>query len=194
MGKLQDRFNAEMKSKGKAKANWSGEVERLRRIIKVFAAKMKTKNADTERVTVDLSVIEMWERLHADTSTHDVALATADGDVTAHSLVLTHASPVLAAMLSSTMSEGSQKRINITDASGKGTSFFLDLLYAGSSESDISYPDALVALDLSHRWQALVAVNILVRALTSMVSDESFAEIAEAAVSKNLVALQRACM
>merc|ERR1711879_1097294 len=186
MGKLQDRFNAEMKSKGKAKANWSGEVERLRRIIKVFAAKMKTKNADTERVTVDLSVIEMWERLHADTSTHDVAFSTADGDVTAHSLVLTHASPVLAAMLSSTMREGCQKRISITDASAKGASFFLDLIYTGTSDSDINYSDALVALDLSHRWQANGAMHMSARALTSMIDEESFAQIAVAATLKNL--------
>jgi hypothetical protein len=192
--KLRALFRDEMTSKGLEKANWTQEIKNLTAIVKTLADKMKERNPKVDRVKVDSSVVEMWERLFAAKDSHDVTLVTADGPVTSHSFILAQASPVLAAMLSSTMREGCQKRIDVKDASSKGASFFLELLYTGTSDADIDCSDALVALDLSHRWQVKGVTAMLTRALENMITDEGFIKIAEAAVLKDLPNLQKACI
>jgi len=180
----------EMADKGKSKADWSEEISNLSRVLELFA---KTPKASREKVLVDHSVVDLWERICGATSTHDVTFVTKDGEVTAHELVLTQASPVLAAMLQSSMREGGDKCIQVKDASKTGVLFFLELLYTGSSCSDPDVQAALSALDLAHRWQADGVVTMTEKALETMLSEESFPRIAEAAALKGLADLKKAC-
>lgn len=57
-------------------------------------------------------------------------------------------------------------------------------MYTCSSHCKPDYKTALHALDLAHRWQVEVVTALLVEALREMITDESFAEIAEHAVLK----------
>lgn len=50
----------------------------------------------------------------------------------------------------------------------------------------------LLALDLAHRWQVFQVVAIFAEVLQEMLTEESFAAIAEAAVLKDLEALKKA--
>merc|ERR1719401_1576987 len=96
-------------------------------------------------------------------------------------------------MLYSTMREGSQKRIDLPDTSEKGLTFFLELLYTGTSTADLDTSVALEALDLAHRWQTQGVVAMLVCALKDMITDKNFATIAEVAAFKDLRELKSVC-
>eukprot|EP00438_Fugacium_kawagutii_P030870 Skav213461 [mRNA] locus=scaffold3211:25456:27240:- [translate_table: standard] len=106
------------------------------------------------QVRVDKGVVDLWERILGSTSSHDVSFQTAGGPVTAHSLVLQEASPVLKAMLGSSMKEGETGQIEVRDASSSAVRLVLEILYTCSSSSfESSCEDTLAALDLAHRWQ-----------------------------------------
>ena len=128
------------------------------------------------------------------TATHNVLFETADVEVSAHDHVLAAASPVLQAMLDSTMLEGSRKRIPVRDSSNYSVRFVLDMLYTSSTRDDPDYTTMLGALDLAHRWQVHSMVPILASMLKEMITTESFVAIAESAVLKELQPLQRACV
>lgn len=187
----KEQLQAEMHSKGKETADWTREIAHLTDVLNMFIR--ASKKRASERMSVDMSVVELWERVYGATATHDVTFETGDGSVTAHYHVLAQASPVLSAMLSSAMREGCQKRVEVRDASSKGVAFFLELLYTGSSCSDVDFSDALVALDLAHRWQVSGVANMTTRALAGMLTNESFAAIAESATVKGLSDLSAAC-
>ncbi|CAE7346312.1 BT4 [Symbiodinium sp. CCMP2456] len=144
-------------------------------------------------VAIPQSVVDMWESIRQMTPTHNVVFETADGEVSAHDLILVTASPVLKAMLESTMREGSSKRITVKDASGSGVRLLVDMLYTSSTRDELDYKTVLVALDLAHRWQAKGIVPVLEGILPAMVTVESFVAIAEAAMLKGLQKLQQAC-
>ena len=127
------------------------------------------------------------------TDTHNVALATADGVVSCHDIVLVASSPVLKAMLSSTMQEGKSKSIQVEQFSLAGVSLLLDILYMSSTRSDPDCQATLEALALAHCWEVKSAVHVLADLLRSMLSEETFAAIAEAAVLHGPEALQRQC-
>ena len=61
---------------------------------------------------------------------------------------------------------------------------FLRILYTCSAQQKPDYTAALQALDLAHRWQVQVVVTILSDLLGGMITDESFAAIAEQAALK----------
>ena len=103
----------------------------------------------------------IWEKfLHA-TASHDLDIEAADGRVTAHAQMLMEASPVVQAMLLSPMKERQTKQIKLKDTSSSAVTLFLEVLYTCSSQGDPDYKTALSALDLAHRWQVEVVVEIL---------------------------------
>lgn len=69
-------------------------------IQKLTLASLDATSPRRHQVRVDQSVVDFWERILGSTSSHDVSFQTADAPVTAHSLALREASPVLKAMLS----------------------------------------------------------------------------------------------
>ena len=60
------------------------------------------------------------------------------------------------------------------------------IMYTCSTQGDPDYKTVLEALDLAHRWQVEVVVPILADLLETMITDESFAAIAEHAILKAL--------
>ena len=126
---------------------------------------MESMSSQRDQVRVDQSVVDLWERVLGSTSSHDVAFETADKPVTAHSLLLSEASPVLKAMLHSPMREGETRQIEVKDTSSSGVQLFLETLYTCSSRSEPTCIDVLAALDLAHRWQVNGVVIILAEVL-----------------------------
>merc|ERR1712014_529338 len=100
-----------------------------------------------------------------DSASHDFTFHTRDASVTAHAAVLSKASPVLAAMLTTGMCEGQQRRIELKDVSSESVRLFLGLVYTGTTTMDFGQSEALAALDLAHRWQATIVVGMLENAL-----------------------------
>eukprot|EP00438_Fugacium_kawagutii_P020955 Skav211846 [mRNA] locus=scaffold305:845915:847355:+ [translate_table: standard] len=163
-------------------------------IQRITAASLNLTSPQRHQVRVDQSIVDLWERILGSTSSHDVNFLTADATVSAHSLVLQEASPVLKAMLSSCMKEGKTGQIEVRDASSSALRLFLEILYTcSSSSSEPSCEDTLAALDLAHRWQISGVVGILEEVLQEMISEETFWAIAEAAALKDLAKLKSAC-
>ena len=180
----------EMQSSPHAEAFSTG-IQLFRRFVTELTtgpAKIAQSN-----VSVPQSVVDTWEAVREMTSTHNVVFQTADGEVSAHDFILVTTSPVLRAMLDSTMKEGLSKRIPVKDSSGSGVRLFVDLLYTSSTGEDPNYQTMLVALDLAHRWQVNGVVSVLAGMLSEMIAVNSFPAIAEAAMLKGLEPLQRAC-
>eukprot|EP00439_Symbiodinium_sp_Y106_P008110 s201_g1.t1 len=103
------------------------------------------------RVAINPGVLDRWEK-----ETHNVTFETADGEVTAHDILLMASSPVLRVMLESSMVEGKQKRIKVKDAASggvKGGLFVPFLTVAQATRRGPDYKTVLTALDLAHRWQ-----------------------------------------
>jgi hypothetical protein len=138
---------------------WQKELLVLGELMKKFTAACATLHR--EKVPVDESVVELWEALLADEQSKDVSFvpeqspesggAEASGAgagagggegadnaqaeqqvLTAHSHVLSLASPVLKAMLSGSMQEAQQGRIPVPDCAAGGVALFLQLLYTGA--------------------------------------------------------------
>ena len=170
---------------------WPPHIQKFQRAVAILTK--GTATAARRNLSVPQGVVDMWESIREMTSTHNVVFETAENEVSAHDLILVAASPVLKAMLDSTMTEGSSKRIPVKDSSGSGVRLFVDMLYTSSTRDEPDYKAVLVALDLAHRWQVESIVPVLVGILTEMVAVDSFAAIAEAAVLKGLESLQRAC-
>ncbi|CAE7347768.1 KLHL36 [Symbiodinium sp. CCMP2456] len=178
---------------GKGGANWSDNTKYLEAIVALFA-RTGGKNPNSADVTVPQSTLDFWESIRELTSSHNVIFEASDGEVSAHHHALAVASPVLKAMLTSAMKEGTTKRIQVKDSSSSGVSLFLDVLYTSSAREEPDNKTTLVALDLAHRWQVHRVVQILCPALCDMIDANSFAEIAEAAALMGLETLQRACV
>mmetsp|Transcript_40306 Transcript_40306/g.94407 ORF Transcript_40306/g.94407 Transcript_40306/m.94407 type:complete len:339 (+) Transcript_40306:163-1179(+) len=145
------------------------------------------------RVAINPGVLDRWEKVLEMTETHNVTFETADGEVTAHDILLMASSPVLRVMLESSMVEGKQKRIKVKDAASGGVSLFVEMLYTNATRRGPDYKTVLTALDLAHRWQVENVVQILADALRDMITFDSFVLIAEAATLKGLEMLKTAC-
>lgn len=178
-----------MKKAAQEGTDWSSQIAAFQIFLEALTRGAATRN----NVSVPQGVVDMWESIREMTSTHNVIFETADEEVSAHDLVLVAASPVLKAMLESTMKEGSSKRISVKDSSGSGARLFVDMLYTSSTRDDPDYKTVLVALDLAHRWQVDRIVPVLAGMLPEMLTVDSFVAIAEAAMLKGLESLQRAC-
>jgi len=70
----------------------------------------------------------------------------------------------------------------------------VEILYTCSVPDELDHQSALHALDLAHRWQVDVVVAILSDLLAGMITDESFAVIAEHAILKGLERLKAAIL
>ena len=153
-------------------------------------------NSKRDVQTVDASVVSMWEDVLADEACQDLTFECEGGSaVGAHALVLSCASPVLRAMVSSRMREGNERKIEVRDSSEAAVKLFLELVYTGGSSADpLPVPDALAALDLAHRWEVLGVVGMLERAITPLIGKTTFSVIAEAAVLKDLPLLKSSCV
>ena len=158
MTKMRDeRFHFD--SESSTLGQWRDELTALEKLMKKFTAACATLRR--EKVPVDESVVELWEALLADEQSKDVSFvpeqspesggaeaagagASAGGGegagnaqaeqhvLTAHSHVLSIASPVLKAMLSGSMQEAQQRRIPVPDCPAGGVALFLQLLYTGA--------------------------------------------------------------
>ncbi|CAK9112000.1 unnamed protein product [Durusdinium trenchii] len=176
---------------GNAEAAFDQKVQRLGKVLNRFAGGGLKKDHDA-RVPVHDAIIELWEKYLAASATHDLTIDTADGLVTAHAQMLKGASAVVAAMLESPMQEGQCQRIQVKDVPKGAVSLVLEILYTCSTQNEPDYKTALQAMDVAHRWQVDVVVSVLARLLQGMITDESFSEIAEQAVLKNLDDLKTA--
>ena len=151
------------------------------------------RSSQREKVAVDPCLLDLWESVREMSATHNVTFVATDGEVTAHDLLLMAASPVLKAMLESSMKEGASKRVEVADATCSGVSLFLDLLYTHATRSEPDFTVMLAAIDLAHRWQVHSVVRLLAEALRNSITVQSFVPIAEAAVLKGLEALAKTC-
>ena len=139
---------------------WRDELGLLGELMALFTAACATLHR--EKVPVDESVVELWEALLGDEQSKDISFVpeessdSADGGaeaaggtgagggdgagnaeaeqhvLTAHSHVLSLASPVLKVMLSGSMQEAQQGRIQVPDCPAGGVALFLQLLYTGA--------------------------------------------------------------
>lgn len=176
---------------------WSKEkvdLKNLGRLLAVFtAAPLDSTKHDMQ--AVDASVVSIWEDVLADKACQDLTFeCEGGGTVGAHALVLSCASPVLRAMVSSRMREGTERKIEVGE-SVAAVKLFLELVYTGGSSADpLPVPDALAALDLAHRWDVVGVIGMLERALTPLIKKTTFSVIAEAAALKGLSLLSSSCV
>ncbi|KAL1525839.1 hypothetical protein AB1Y20_020674 [Prymnesium parvum] len=171
--------------------DWTDAMEVLTRLIELFCS---VQRAVVERVSVDVSVINMWSRVASAAETHDVEILISSGKVTAHCAVLSAVSPVLSRMLGSEWCrEGQLKKIELQETPLSALRLFIDLVYTGSTYEIFPVETALAAFELAHRWQCDGVVNMLERALCRMICEESFEAIATHAVRFELSLLIAAC-
>ena len=156
------------------------------------ASSSKISKEALARVSIHEGIAHLWEKSLLAKDSHDLTIETADGQVTAHAHMLKEASSVAKAMLESPMKEGKAQRIEVKDTSSSAVSLFLEILYTCSAHCDPDYQTALQALDLAHRWQVDVVVEILSEVLSGMITDESFSAIGEHAILKGLERLKAA--
>ena len=170
------------------------ELKNMDRLLAAFtAAPLATPKHDMQ--AVDPSVVSMWEDVLADEACQDLTFECEGGaTVGAHALVLSCASRVLRAMVSSRMREGTERKIEV-DESVAAVKLFLELVYTGGSSADpLPVPDALAALDLAHRWDVVGVVGMLERAIAPLIGKTTFSQIAEAAALKDLPLLKSSCV
>ena len=174
------------------KPEWKHTFDFLAKVVDRIA-KASGQLQRGNRSAVHESIVDIWEKfLHAKDS-HDLDIEAADGHVTAHARMLMGASPVVQAMLASPMQERHTKRIRLKDTSCSAVTLFLETLYTCSSQGDPDYQTALSALDLAHRWQVDVVVEVLADFIEGLIAEASFAAIAEHAALKGLDQLKKAC-
>lgn len=171
---------------------WEEEMEWLGKFMTALTQQVPQRGL-ADKTPIDDGVISMWEKMRKMTESHDVKFEACDGFVGANACVLSASSPVLAAMLSSEMTEGRERRISVKESSCRCVNLLLDLAYTGGTCLEIDCDGALATLDLAHRWQIHSVVAMLQRTLKSMISDRSFSSIAEAALLKGLPELIESC-
>eukprot|EP00931_Biecheleriopsis_adriatica_P055255 TRINITY_DN32616_c0_g1_i2.p1 TRINITY_DN32616_c0_g1~~TRINITY_DN32616_c0_g1_i2.p1 ORF type:complete len:352 (-),score=60.90 TRINITY_DN32616_c0_g1_i2:211-1266(-) len=176
---------------------WIEEEAFLSDVVDLF--EKHSPCARTDKIHIDESVVDRWAWMLKDTSHHDVTLSTADGARTAHSAILMRASPVLKAALSSVMVEGQSKSVDVTDTLPAAVSLFLELVYTGSTSSDVSADIAVATLNLAHRWQVEDVVSMMANCVKSLLSPATlspatFVDIASAAQLLELPSLKQACV
>ena len=173
----------------RAESIWSQEIAALDELLQIFVS---TQADACEKVDIDASMVNFWDELRHDESTHDVLLDTSDGHVGAHRLVLGRASSALHVMLSSGMLEGQQQRIVCQDTSTPAMGLLLDLVYTGSTTRAVALESGLGAFELAHRWQVQHVLPMTERLLVGLLDHASFERIAELAVLKGSGDFERA--
>lgn len=122
----------------------------------------------------------------------DITIKTETGEkIPAHSLVLSAASPVVAAMVTTSNMQESKSKVVAANASKAAVLLMLEVAYCGSAGSDkhLEVETIVGALDLGHRWQIQTVVNLMEALLVPRISEEHFDVLCEAAELKSLVFL-----
>ena len=185
-----DSDNSDDEDDSASECDWLQERVGLDKMLETFVS--QTPRSDP-RVAVDEGLLNFWEGLLRNESSHDVVLETAQGSVGAHRLVLSGASSVLSAMLSSDMTEGREQRIQCTDATKESMLLLLDLMYTGSTTAEaIRLDGAVGAFELAHRWEIQHVLPMLERLLAGELSEGKFERIGELAVAKGSRAFEAA--
>ena len=168
---------------------WRNAILRMEALISILKSQVSATKA-----AISPGTLQLWERLRGSAQGQDVTLLCGDGEVLAHAAVLCAASPVLRAMLGSSMREGDERRIELKDSPCEGASLFLDLLYAGTTYAQVETAALLEAIQLAHRWQVDHVTSMLEASLVAEISDASFGSIAKVAALLDLCALKAACV
>lgn len=189
---VRDAMAYSMDKLGTVDADWTDDIAWLEKLLALLTKESPAKRR-RDMTLVDSSVVDMWDNMRHDRATHDMVLLTSDGPISAHAAILSRCSPVLAAMLSSPMAEGQKRSIGVTDAPEDAVHLLLELMYTGTTCAEFGHEPALAALDMAHRWQVHGVTTMLEHALQSMLSDDNFGSVAEAAKLKGLQALMGAC-
>ena len=173
--------------------DWKDTIKFLDKVVDRVVQAMQQKSV-RRKASVHEGIVDIWEKSLRATASHDLTIEASDSEVTAHTHMLMEASPVVRAMLGSTMREGKSQRIQLHDTGSSAVTLFLEALYTSSLLSDPDYKNALSALDLAHRWQVEVLVSMLADLVAEMITEDNFREIAEHAALKNLDTLKKACI
>jgi len=191
--KLRSELKNKMDELGGEECDWSHRISSLTQILEVLTTPLAPER-DRQRLSVSTSTIDRWDKMLRDESSHDVTFECQDDVVTAHSAMLSFASPVLAAMLRSTMCEGWTKRVRLSDTTRDSVKVFLELLYTGAVCDDVDLANAIGAFTLAHQWQVDDVHRMLESLLSQMLSDDTFDTIAEAAQLRGQPRLVKACV
>ena len=100
---------------------WEHSIRRMEMVMDIMRSNIVSK-----KLTISAGVLQMWEGLRASAHGQDTTFACLGGDIGAHAAVLSAASPVLSAMLNSSMREGDEKRIELRDAPHEVTSLLAE--------------------------------------------------------------------
>ena len=84
---------------------------------------------DSNRVSVEGSVVHRWASTLQDPSDQDPTVKTEDDQCTVHSRMLTLASPAVKTALASAMQEGSSKSIEASDRPVAAVKILMELVY-----------------------------------------------------------------
>lgn len=189
---IREQMQYLVDEKGPDIARCEDDIEWLGKLLAAMA-QLHSPSLRRVRISVDSSIVDMWESMCNDEATQDIRLRAADGTVSAHSAVLAKASPVLAAMLRSGMSEDRRRCIELEDVSSAAIKLLMELVYTGATSCELSHEPALAALDLAHRWQMHSAVAMLETILQEVLSVDNFGMVASEAKLRNLDKLMAAC-
>jgi len=126
-----------MKQLGDEIADWSAHIERCDAMLPLLYDACGNTRRQREKLPIDMAIVERWSQLSRDTATHDVTFEADDGSVGAHSALVSLASPVLCAMLSSGMMEGQTKRVRAHGFSKDAIELLLEILYTGCTTREI---------------------------------------------------------
>jgi len=181
--------------------DWKRELRFLRDAAKILASyrSLGHTGGGVPRVPVAEGAVEMWEKLLGTAEGADFTIFCRGGgspeELSAHSVVLRHASRVLAAMLSPAFREGSTARVEV-DFDAAAVKLLLNLIYTGEEVDEVdASADALCgAMELAHQWDVTHAVAALEGAVVKRIDDERFSRAAEVAVRLQLPQLMPACI
>jgi len=178
---------------------------------KGFAPKCRGRTCSPCMAEVPEATARMWQRVMHGEEQCDVVLQCSDGDVHVHSAVLAGASKVLSAMLRWPREDDDGMRQPLAAPSREGWRVPLQdrkesvevwrvLIYTGLPPAEgLTTALLLDVLDLSHRWQDhLLQCGLLTAALARRIVDgcdgESFRDVLEAALTKELPELKGECL
>lgn len=187
---------------------WKVIGDLLDHLFKQIATNAAPHPASARRVHVPEAVVDLWERaLHRGDLEGDLRIVASDCEgVGVHSHMLEEASPVLKAMLRSSMREGhtgvghSPAREVRVEESAAAVRAFVGLLYTGglpTGEGGEPAPSAetlLGVFGLCHRWQLAPLAELLEERLATMIMPENLEIMLEAAALHGAAALRRACL
>eukprot|EP00971_Amphidinium_carterae_P030808 606084-Amphidinium_carterae.1 len=102
-------FLVVLMSRASIVSNANGERDNCNAHIALINAFLDEMNSARAHVLVDSAVVDFWTEMCLDESKHDLVLVSSDGESTTSSSMLASASPVVAALLASGMSDARQR-------------------------------------------------------------------------------------